>query len=308
MNALLHALAEYGLWIAFANVFLAQLGLPLPSYPTLIVTAALSVQGRYSTTALYAVAICACLAADLVWYAGGRRYGGRVVRTVCRISISPDSCVRRTESLFDRWGVRSLMVAKFIPGFHAIATSLAGNMRIPIGTFVLFDAIGAALYVGVGVGVGMVFSDAVGDVLDVFAELGRIGVVVVLLAFALFIALKWWQRHVLIKELRMARITVPELARLVDAGESPVIVDVRADSERLRGGTIPGALHWPLEDDGAVPELPRDTEIIVYCACPNEISAARVAKRLRLQGFTRVRPLYGGIDAWVSAGRAVERC
>lgn len=307
MNTLLHWLADYGLAVAFFNVLLSQLGAPLPSYPVLIATGALSAQGRYPTPVLFATALLACLLADLAWYAGGRRYGGRVVRAVCRISVSPDSCVRQTESLFARWGAPSLMVAKFIPGFGAIATSLSGNVRLPLRRFVFYDTIGAALYVGVGIGLGVIFRDAVADVLRVLSEMGRIGLGTIALAFALFIAVKAWQRHSLIKEFRMARIGIDELGELIDGGAAPVIIDVRDQPSRVRDGAIPGALHWPFADgERAVPELPRDSEVIVYCACPNEISAARVAKRLHLEGFTRVRPLHGGIEAWIGAGRPIE--
>ncbi len=308
MTTLLGWLADYGLAVAFFNVLFAQLGAPLPAYPILVVTAALSAQGRFSTVALFCLAVLASLLADLVWYAGGRRYGGRVVRTVCRVSISPDSCVRRTESLFERWGARSLMVAKFIPGFAAIATSLAGNIRLPLARFLLFDAIGAALWAGVAVALGIVFRDAVTDVLRVLGELGRIGLLVIAVAFALFIAFKVWQRQRLIREVRMARIDIDELIRLIDGGEAPAIIDVRDRPSRLRDGSIPGALHLPIDAaTDALPDLPRDRDVVVFCACPNEISAARVAKRLQRAGFRRVRPLLGGLDAWQRAGRPIER-
>jgi rhodanese-related sulfurtransferase len=230
------------------------------------------------------------------------------VRAVCRVSISPDSCVRQTESLFARWGARSLMVAKFIPGFAAIATSLAGNMRLPIARFLLYDAIGAGLWAGVAIALGIVFRNAVTDILLVLEEMGRIGLVVVAAALALFIAFKVWQRQRLIREVRMARIDIDELTRLIDGGEAPAIIDVRDQPARLRDGSIPGALHLPLDAvDDVLPDLPRDRDVVVYCACPNEISAARVAKRLQRAGFKRVRPLLGGIDAWERAGRPIER-
>jgi len=230
------------------------------------------------------------------------------VRAVCRVSISPDSCVRQTESLFARWGARSLMVAKFIPGFAAIATSLAGNMRLPIARFLLYDAIGAGLWAGVAIALGIVFRNAVTDILLVLEEMGRIGLVVVAAALALFIAFKVWQRQRLIREVRMARIDIDELTRLIDGGEAPAIIDVRDHPARLRDGSIPGALHLPLDAvDDVLPDLPRDRDVVVYCACPNEISAARVAKRLQRAGFKRVRPLLGGIDAWERAGRPIER-
>jgi membrane protein DedA with SNARE-associated domain/rhodanese-related sulfurtransferase len=308
VDTLLHWLADYGLVVAFANVLLSQLGAPVPAYPVLIATGALSAQGRYPTPLLFTTALLACVVADLTWYAGGRRYGGRVVRAVCRISVSPDSCVRQTQSLFARWGAPSLMVAKFIPGFGAIATSLSGHERLPLRRFVFYDTIGAGLYVGIGIALGVVFRDAIADVLRVLSEMGRIGLAAIALAFALFIAVKAWQRHLLIKEFRMARIGVDELGGLIDEGAAPVIIDVRDQPARLRDGAIPGALHWPLADgDRLIPALPRDREVVVYCACPNEISAARVAKQLHLEGFERVRPLHGGLEAWISAGRPVER-
>nr|HET7857861.1 DedA family protein/thiosulfate sulfurtransferase GlpE [Caldimonas sp.] len=308
MTTLLRLLADYGLAVAFFNVLLSHLGAPLPAVPTLIVTGALSMQGHFPLPALFATAVAADLLADLAWYAAGRRFGGRVVRAVCRVSISPDSCVRQTETLFARWGARSLMVAKFIPGFAAIATSLAGNMRLPIARFLFYDAIGAALWAGGAIAIGIVFRDAVADVLVVLEEMGHIGLVVIAVALALFIAFKVWQRQRLIREVRMARIGVDELTRLIDGGEAPAIIDVRDEPARLRDGSIPGALHLPLDAvDDVLPGLPRDRDVVVYCACPNEISAARVAKRLQRAGFKRVRPLLGGLDAWERAGRPIER-
>jgi len=308
MTTLLRLLAEYGLAVAFFNVLLAQLGAPLPAVPILIVTGALSMQGRFPTPALFATAVAAALIADLAWYAAGRRFGGRVVRAVCRVSISPDSCVRQTESLFERWGARSLMVAKFIPGFAAIASSLAGNMRLPIARFLIYDAIGSGLWAGVAIALGVVFRDAVADVLGVLEEMGRIGLIVIAVALALFVAFKVWQRQRLIREVRMARIGIDELTQLIDGGDAPAIIYVRDQPARLRDGSIPGALHLPPDAvDDVLPDLPRDRDVVVFCACPNEILSALVSKRLQRIGFKRVRPLLGGLDAWERAGRPIER-
>ena len=308
MEALLRLLGDHGLVVAFANVLLVQLGLPVPAYPTLIVTGALIATANQPLAGLLAVAVVACLVADVSWYLAGRRYGGRVVRSVCRISLSPDSCVRQTESLFTRWGPASLLVAKFIPGFATIATSLAGSQRLPFAVFVALDAVGAALWAGVAIALGVVFRDAVGSVVDVLAAMGRIGVAVLAALLLLFIATKWWQRQSLLRELRMTRISVPELAELIESEAAPTILDVRSAESRQRDGTIPGAIHWSGEPGTTVgDEVARDAEIVVFCACPNEVSAARVARALRLAGFRKVRPLHGGIDAWIAAGLPVAR-
>jgi rhodanese-related sulfurtransferase len=129
-----------------------------------------------------------------------------------------------------------------------------------------------------------------------------------LLGFAIYLAWKWWQRYRMIRELRMTRISVAELGQLIDSGLAPTILDVRPDLSRDRDGIIPGALPWSshagLEH---MPEVGRDTEVIVYCACPNEASAALVARQLKLAGFKNVRPLHGGIDAWIASGLPVDR-
>lgn len=304
----MHWLEAYGLGFAFFNVLVEQLGFPVPAYPVLVVTGALSVDGRYSTMGLLATTVLACLIADLAWYAAGRRYGSKALRLICRVSISPDSCVRQTESLFERWGVRSLVVAKFIPGFATLATALAGNMRVPLGAFLLADLAGAVLYCGVGIAIGLFFHEAVDQIVAVLADLGRIGLVLLAGGLVAFLLAKWWQRARLLKELRGSRITVPELQRLIVGGTPPSIIDVRPPASRERDGSIPGALAWPLaatEEGVAGPDMA--LEIIVYCACPNEVSAAKVARELRRAGFIHVRPLLGGIEAWVGAGLPVER-
>ncbi len=308
MNTLLQWLAEYGLGFAFLNVLAEQLGLPVPAYPVLLLTGALSVDGRFSSLALLAVAVAACLIADLVWYFAGRRYGSRVLRTICRISISPDTCVRQTESLFERWGIWSLLVAKFIPGFGTLAAALSGNMRLPLAAFIAVDMVGASLYAGLGIGLGMIFHAAVDDVVDVFERLGRAGLIVLAVAAVLFVLAKWWQRERLLREMRGSRITVPELERLMGGAVPPAIIDVRSAGSRARDGAIPGALAWSLQDKPASPpELAHDVDVVVYCACPNEVSAAKVARELQKAGFRNVRPLLGGIDAWIAAGLPIEK-
>jgi rhodanese-related sulfurtransferase len=149
----------------------------------------------------------------------------------------------------------------------------------------------------------------VDDVVAVFEQLGRVGLLLLVVALLLFLLSRWWQRERLLRELRSARITVPELQTLLGngAGNSPAIIDVRSAGSRLRDGAIPGALAWSSEDGAATAELPRDMEVVVYCACPNEVSAAKVARELQRAGFRNVRPLLGGIDAWIAAGLPVER-
>jgi len=310
MQLLLTLLEQYGLWLVFANVLALQLGMPVPAYPVLIVVGALGTRGDFNLAQVVGVAVAASLIADLTWFVAGRRYGRRVLRLMCRLSLSPDSCVRQTERIFERWGAPSLMFAKFVPGFAAVATGMAGAMRTSLPRFVVFDSIGALLWSAVPAVLGWVFRDAVNDVIAVLEQAGLWGLVALGLILVAYVAVKAMQRHRLIQTLRMARVTVDELATMLGRGERPLILDVRSAAIHS-AGRIPGAV-WI--DDGALARNPQASglddmsvdEVIVYCACPNEASAALVAKRLMRAGFRRVRPLAGGIDAWVEHGYAVE--
>lgn len=308
MNHLLDLLQYYGLAFVFINVLALQAGLPMPAYPTLIVTGALASRGGYSMAALLATAVSASLIADLAWYAAGRRIGGRVLQTLCRVSLSPDSCVRQTESIFTRWGAPSLMVAKFVPGFASVATAMAGVLRVSLWRFILCDAVGAALWSGVAITLGYIFRDAIDDVLAVLQAMGEIGLGLVVLAFVAYVLWKWWQRKLFIKQLIMDRITVDELHKLIGEGRMGTVIDVRSPISQAVTGRIPGAVTVdPQNLKFDLVAVAPESEVVVYCACPNEATAVTVAKALIQHGFKRVRPLHGGIDAWIDAGLAVER-
>lgn len=307
MGFLIDLIEMYGLIAVFLNVLIEQAGAPVPAYPMMLIAGAFLDKGNYSATQLLLAVVVASLIADLFWYEAGRRYGDRVLKMLCKISLSPDSCVRQTESIYTKWGAASLLVAKFIPGFASIATALAGVVGTSRTRFIIFDGIGAALWGGSAIGLGYLFRDAINDVLAVLERLGQIGIALAIVAFGLFLAMKWWQRVRLIKQLHMARITVTELAQLMKDGVVPVVLDVRSEESRQRTGFIPNSklVHQTNPDDG-LEGLPRDSEIIVYCTCPNEVSAARVAKMLMQRGFKQVRPLEGGLDAWIASGFATD--
>jgi membrane protein DedA with SNARE-associated domain/rhodanese-related sulfurtransferase len=307
-HAITPAIDHYGLIFVVGNVLLEQIGLPVPAVPTLIVAGAVAAEGHLPLLALFAWSVVACLAADCGWYLIGEKYGIRVLKTLCKISLEPDSCVSQTQSRFERWGINSLVIAKFIPGRAIIAPPMAGAMRIGWPRFVALSTCGAVLWVGSGLLAGVLFRSEIGRLLEHLGEIGGIAAAGAVILLAAYIAYKWWERRRFYKMLRMARISVGDLYELIQAGASPVIIDVRSITARdLEPRWIPGALHVPLQDVAhRLKELPRDREIILYCTCPSEASAAAVAKILMNHGFKRVRPLYGGLDAWVAAGYAVE--
>jgi len=281
--------------------------LPLPAYPTLIVAGALAAMGGAPVYQLVGVGVAGALIADTGWYAAGRRFGMRILSTLCRMSLSQDTCVRQTESIFQRFGPSSMLFAKFVPGFASVATALAGAIRLNYATFVAFDMVGAALWVGVGVGLGYVFHGAVGQVMMQLNSLGEYGLILILVIFALWILIKWLRRHLFIKQLRMDRVTVDELRSLIEEQKVRALVDVRSPLTQAATGRIPGARAVDMKRIAeGLKDVPTDGEVIIYCACPNEATAVKVAEKLRKVGFKRIRPLLGGIDAWIEAGQEVE--
>jgi membrane protein DedA with SNARE-associated domain/rhodanese-related sulfurtransferase len=301
-------LIDYRILVISANVLANQMGLPVPVLPTLIVGGALAAQGTLSPAQLFAGAVIACLLADSAWFFAGRFYGSGVMKLLCRISLTPDSCVSETQSRFERWGANALIVAKFVPGLSLIAPPLAGATQMGWGRFLAYSALGAAAWVGVALMGGMLFRHQIEALLPHIADFGLAALSVFCVLLVVYVGYKWWERMRFYSVLRMAQITVTELYELLAIAPPPLIVDVRsATAIQLEPRRIPGALHIPLTDvQQQLRNLPRDRDIISYCTCPNEASAAQVAKILMANGFKKVRPLHGGLDAWIAAGYTVE--
>ena len=303
---LLALIAQYGAAFVFLCVMLEQAGIPLPAYPVLLIAGSLAAAGQQSIFTLLLAAVAACMVSDFFWYLAGQRYGGRVLGVLCKLSLTPDGCVRQTESIFAKWGPRSLVLAKFIPGFGSVATAMAGSTGVAVLPFVIYDAMGASLWAAVGLLLGWVFAAAVEDVLLVLEQMGRWGLLLIAMLLAALIASRLWRRYQFRSRLRMDRITVQDLSALQTRGLGPVLVDVRSPVAQ-RDGRISGAItlidgQWPEQ----VEAPHRDALVVVYCACPNEVSAALVAQQLMKRGYKRVLPLKGGIDAWRDAGLALD--
>jgi membrane protein DedA with SNARE-associated domain/rhodanese-related sulfurtransferase len=306
MNEWVAHFGRHGLSFVFLNALAERIGLPVPALPALFVAGALSADGVIPLLPLLAIAVATPLALDLGWFMLGRWRGARVVRFICRIALSPAGCERQTRALFERRGLLSLLYSKFVPGYSIVALPLAGAAGVPLPSFLLWDGLGNLVWAGSAVGLGLLFHDAVGRTLDFLHRLGFWALVLALAALAMVVAAKWWERRRFYKLLRLARITVEELRVLIEGGQPPAIVDVRT-SGSFAARHIPGALRMTLEEiDHRLAALPRDGEIVLYCSCPNEASAARVARALMDRGFTRVRPLAGGLNSWLDAGLAVE--
>ena len=267
MNETLGFLVRHGYTLLFVWVFVEQLGLPLPSVPLLLAAGALAGTGRLSLALVLGLPILAALASDVLWYELGRRRGVKVLQLLCRISLEPDSCVRRTEDVFARQGAKSLLLAKFIPGLNTDAPPLAGVFRMRPSRFLLFDLLGAALWVSVFTGLGYAFSGQLERVADRALLLGIWLLVLLFAGLAGYIGWKFILRQRFLRQLRIARITPEQLKRKLDAGEDVVIVDLRHSLDfEAEPEVIPGAFRMDAAElEEASEKIPRNRDVVLYC-------------------------------------------
>ena len=302
MEDVVRLIEQFGLLAVFFTVLLDEGGLPIPASPLLAVAGALTARGELNLAALIGAAVAGSVIADNGWYWLGRTQGRRVLGFLCKLSLSPDSCVRDTETLFVRVGPSALLFAKFIPALGNVTIALAGITRVPFAVFLPLEIAGATLYLGTPILLGRIFHNAVSELLDTLERLGVIGIGLLAVALIFYLFIRWWQRLLFIRQLRMDRITVDELVTLLDNEKKPLVLDVRSRAARAEG-IIPGAIPaHPTEMHPTLAHQDRDAEIVVYCACPNEATAAVAAKHLKAAGFKRIRPLLGGVEAWAMAG------
>jgi len=263
----LRFLLRHGYSVVFVWVFAEQVGLPIPSAPILLGAGALAGQHQLSFAEALTLAVIASLLSDFIWYELGRRRGHAVLNLICRISLEPDSCVRRTEDLFTRNGARSLLFAKFVPGLGTVAPPLAGLFRMRPSRFLLWDLGGAFAWAGAFLGAGYIFSSQLERVARYSLRLGSGLVVLLVGSLAGYLTWKYIQRRRFIRSLRVARITPEELKEKLDAGEPLVVVDLRNSIEFEVGSEkVPGALHLdPREIEDRHVEIPRDRDVVLYC-------------------------------------------
>ncbi len=267
MTETLQFVVQYGYALLFGWVLIEQGGLPIPATPLLLAAGALAGRGRMSFPLVILAATAACMGADLFWYSFGKRRGAIVLNLLCRIALEPDSCVRRTETRFERWGARTLLICKFVPGLNTAAPALAGMVGVPYERFFLFDFIGGLLWSLSFTLLGFIFSKQLDRIVAdahlfsgwlLFLFLG--GVV----AYVLY---RWRDRERFIRQVKGDRITPDELKHELEAGEHPVIIDLRHPLDVLTDPrTLPGALQISPEDlEARNSEITRDGDIVLFC-------------------------------------------
>ena len=301
-------LMQHGAAVVFVWAFAVQAGVPAPAVPMLLGAGILSGSGQMHLALAVAAATAATLGADVLWYVLGRSHGSRVLGTLCRFSLDPDSFIRDAKEQFVAHRVRYIVLAKFLPGLNPLAAGLAGAVPIRPDRFLLYAATGSLLWAGAWITLGYLFADVIGLLAARAARLGMPLALVIATVLIVYLAFKYVRRQRFLNHLQKARITPVELKRRLDAGDHLVIVDLRtaldieAAPYRISGARriAPETLRHPHH------LLPRGSEVVFYCAEPREATSARLALRLASSGFKDIHPLSGGLEGWRQAGFAVE--
>jgi membrane protein DedA with SNARE-associated domain/rhodanese-related sulfurtransferase len=306
MGASTGFLLHHGYAVLLVAVFAEQIGLPLPSSPLLLAAGALAGYHRMNAALVLAIAVAASLVSDSLWYVLGRRRGGRMLGHVCRVSLEPDTCVSRIHAVYAKYGAKSLLFCKFVPGLGTLGPPMAGLMELACWKFLGLDAAGALVWSGTFFSLGWVFRE---QLEFIAAGIGKFGAwLAILLACGLagYVGRKYVQRQKLFRTLRIARITPIELKERMAAHETPIIVDLRNPAE-WKEGRIPGSLQIQKDKLDTIIDVFTQAEVILYCSCPNEAESAREALQLKRRGVGRVRPLEGGFARWQDLGFPVEK-
>jgi membrane protein DedA with SNARE-associated domain/rhodanese-related sulfurtransferase len=308
MNLPIVMLVKYKYILLYTWVLVEQAGVPLPSAPVLMAAGALSAQRQIDFLLALATGTAAALTADTIWFFAGRKYGSRVMRLVNKMSLHPPTCVHSARDSFHRRGSFFLIFAKFVPGVSLIAPPIAGQYGMAFGIFLLLDGTGSMVWVVVLLASGRYFGGLISESATILHWTAHFAGALIILAIAGFLLARIYRRHAVLRSFIASPLEPQELKWKLDHGEAIAIVDLRHPLELLSDPfTLPGALHIsPLDFPARQGEIPRGREIILYCTCPSEATAARTALMLRKHCIEQVRPLRGGFDEWKRLGYPLD--
>ena len=260
-------LLQHGYLFLFSYILAVQIGVPIPADPLLLIVGAMIGDHRYGLALSILVALAAALMGDSFWYEVGRLRGRSILKTLCKFSLEPDSCIRSTENRFTRQGAGALLFAKFIPGMSLVLMPLAGVTRMPRWKFLLADAAGCSIWIIGYLVAGDLFHRQIDSVIERLGLFGRGAGMTILTLLALYITYRLFQRWRLRRELRINRVTPETVLELIEKAERVTIVDLRSSVDLEQDGfKIPGALIIkPADLRSRSHEIPKDQEVILYC-------------------------------------------
>jgi membrane protein DedA with SNARE-associated domain/rhodanese-related sulfurtransferase len=291
--------------LLWAIVFARQLCLPVPALLFLMTAGAMAHKGDLNLAGVMCAGVLGCLCGDLVWFEAGRFWGSRIIRMLSIFSNNPQRATQRSKEIFARWGVRSLVLAKFVPGLDGITPPLAGMEGTRRNEFLAFDAVGSFFWSAVYAGIGYIFSERLSSIA---ASLGRFGDLTAVVVGVPLLCYSLWRALVLVRMLRILRMRMISpflLKSKLDEGMPIAIIDL-LNYEEMNDPVagIPGAVRIDLErlTRRSHVIVPDNTQIVLYCASSNAFRSARVAIALRRKGISSVWVLDGGLNGWMAAG------
>jgi membrane protein DedA with SNARE-associated domain/rhodanese-related sulfurtransferase len=299
-----HAYAILFLW-----VLAEQIGLPVPSIPVLLAAGTLAATGKVSGPISMLAVLAACLVADSLWYALGRRYGNRVLKLLCKVSFEADTCVNKTQGYFQRRGAVTLLFAKFVPGLSTVAPPIAGQTGMSYVRFAAFDLVGSFVWALTYLLAGYFFGDVAQRSQRFFTVLGHFALLIVAGMVVGLMLQRYLKQRRFLASVRENRLEPAELMKMISAAADdgavpPFVVDLRHPLDYLPDPRVlPHAVRVsPADLTSHQSKLPRDRDVILYCTCPSEETSGKVALQLHALGVKRVRPLRGGFEGWRDAG------
>jgi len=308
------AVSTWGGSIVFLNVLLTRLGVPIPAVPVLLFAGSAIAAGTLSFWPILFAAVLGALIGDGAWFAAGRMYGRKLIAALKRMSPAVDSKVARARSLFERFGVPLVAVSKFVPGLGLITPPLMGTTAVDPRIYAAWDLAGALAWATFWLLGGAAAERELHMLLDFVKARGGT-VIDILLAVALtYLLYRLQQRRRERRRFANADAASPPASQATARGwrsiVPPKVLDARplasADEAQQAPRSIPGALtldpHSPEQIDGAL----RAYDMVIYCICPDSATAVDITQRMRLNGYTRIRALRGGLDAWQRRGFPVE--
>ena len=313
MDSVLSLLAAHTYSLLFGWVLIEQGGLPVPSAPIMLAAGTMSAAHKLHLAYAIPLILVACFISDSVWYFLGKRFGGGVLNILCRFSLEAATCVERTHGTVGKRGAFTMLFAKFVPGLNTVAAPIAGQLRIPYLTFVVYDMAGSLIWSSAWLFAGRFFGDVAKRSADFFALLGHFGIALVILMVVGLLIYRLVKRRQFLVQLRGLRLEPEQLMAMITDAESagldrPFIVDLRHPLDVMTDPLVlPGALRiGPDELKQRREIIPTDRDIVLYCTCPSEETSAKVALELHRLGIKRVRPLRGGLQGWKDAGYPVD--
>ncbi len=286
------------LWLV---VFASQAGLPIPATLFLLAAGALSRAGGLNPLLVLGVSLVGCLGADLIWFEAGRWWGNQIVRILCSVSRDPHRTEKRVHEVFRRWGVRSLLLSKFVPGLGGVSAPLAATEGSGRMAFLAYDTVGSLLWSATYAGLGFLFADSLAAIASSLASFGEVLALVVGIPLAGYVLWRIWVMGLMLRHLRTRRITPVNLHGKMVSGERFAIIDLLdfEDNPARRVG-IAGAFRMdPARLRKRIQVIvPEGLGVVLYCSSSCELASARVAVAMKKRGISNVWVLEGGMNAW----------